>query len=109
MKVSVYDEDGELIGIAWHEDNVGSVELPPATRLTVATHFAINDGEKQPLSRTVVLPVDTALRIKIRPESKRPGESFEKLLRDAIEREKMVDKEATPVTWWGKFMRWLNG
>jgi len=111
MKVSVYDEQGELIGIAWHENDVGYVELPPSKRVCVATHFTINDGPKQELTSRVQVPVDGELRLRVRDPARKPpaDDYFSRILREAFSNEKEVDKTATDVTWWGKIKRAFGG
>lgn len=108
MKVTVYDEQGELIGIAWHENDTGYVELPPSTRECVATHFTINDGAKQELTTPVRVPVDGEMRLRVRdPRAQLPADDyFSRLMRDAFEKE--VDKEATDMSLWLRIRRWFT-
>ena len=110
MKVSVYDEDGELVGVAWHEDTTGYVELPPATRACVATHFSVNDGPLQELTSHVLVPVDGEVRLRIRaPGQKRAAEDyFERALREALGADYKVDRDATLPTWWAIIKRWFR-
>lgn len=110
MKVTVYDEAGEIIGIAWHENTSGYIELPPATRECMAVAFAVNDGPPQPLTHTVRVPVDEVLRLRIRDQNAKAksynDEFFERMMREAFGPR---DKDVAPVSWWRKIKRWIGG
>jgi hypothetical protein len=95
MKVTVYSETGVPVGIAWHEDDAGTITLPPATEPVVVTHFTINDGPKIRLSHAVLMPVDT---------------DFKMVIYDPLSRIRapVVDKETTTVTWWRRAANWVK-
>ena len=87
MKVTVYDENGAPIGIAWHENDEGTIQLPPATRPIIAAYFTVNDGPMLELSHAVLMPVDTDFQMTVSTPSSR---------------RKLVDKPATKVTLWAR-------
>lgn len=65
MKVTLYDDTGRCVGIAWHEDEYGTIQLPPANRPILLTHFTVNDGPKMSLSNPVLMPIDTDFQMTI--------------------------------------------
>jgi len=99
MKVTVYDEARECIGIAWHEDNHGYVMLPPATRECVAVYYSINDGPLMAISQPVRMPVDTELLLRS-PPPRRFG------VHSDVDQ---VDEMATDGSWWRRSINWLRG
>lgn len=114
MKVSVYDADGGLIGIAWHENDFGYVELPAASRECTATHFALNDGKLQQLPYPTRVPVDGELRLRIHPPRHSADEDyFARALRDVFGGGRRsgyeVDRTETDLTMLAKLKRWLEG
>lgn len=84
MKVTIYSETGECLGIAWHENSLGVVDFPPATRDIFVTHFTVNDGPKLELMTPTLMPVDAPLTLAVFING----------------RGKEVDKEATMMRWW---------
>lgn len=65
MKVTIYDEIGRPIGIAWHEDNFGTVTFPVATKPTLVTGFTVNDGPVIPVMPAVLMPVDADFEMRV--------------------------------------------
>lgn len=96
MKVSLYDEMGQCVDVAWHEDNEGTVTFPPATRPVVLTHFTINDGPKIALGEPVLMPLDSDFTMAVWPS------------RSALRRHFAVDSTATKVTWWSRVKEALS-
>ena len=65
MKVTIFDEDGKPIGIAWHENNYGTVTFPVATKPTLVTGFTVNDGPLTPVYPAVLMPVDADFEMRV--------------------------------------------
>jgi hypothetical protein len=65
MKVTIYDEIGRPIGIAWHENNYGTVTFPVATKPTLVTGFTVNDGPLVPVYPAVLMPVDADFEMRV--------------------------------------------
>lgn len=82
MKVSIYDETGRCVGVAWHEDREGMVWFPPATRQVLVCAWSLNDGPINALLHPVLWPVDADMPFRV------------------FRREKLVDNTATDVPWW---------
>lgn len=97
MKVSIFDQFGNCIGIAWHENNEGVVEFDPATREVVAVFFSINDGPKRSLDMPLLMPVDAPMRLYITKPSGR----------DVHNCGDEVDESATKMSWWRRVWRWF--
>ena len=83
MKVSIYDETGQCVGVAWHEDREGVVYFPPATSQVLVCSWSMNDGPPHALPYPVLWPVDADMPFSVRR------------LRNE------VDNTAPAVTWWG--------
>ena len=94
MKVSIYDDTGICIGVAWHEDDHGVVEVEPALGEYLATHYTINDGPMRPLLVPVRMAADTFLRLNISGTRMRPVHKFV----DG------VDETAPKLSWWRRFI-----
>lgn len=65
MKVTIYDEIGKPIAIAWHEDSYGTVTFPVATKPTLVTGFTVNDGPMVPVVPPVLMPVDADFEMRV--------------------------------------------
>ena len=97
MKVSIFDQHGQCIGIAWHENDEGVVEFEPATRELIAVFFSVNDGPKQSLAIPLRLPVDTFMRMRVSAPASR----------GAHKSDNTVDDTAPKMSWWERVWRWF--
>lgn len=103
MKVEAIDWMGDSVGVAYHENDHGTVQIA-ISRECVVVGFRLNDGQPHALGSELPMMPGDELRLKIKKE--RPMDSYKRHLQELQGHEDLVDNMATNVSWWRRIINW---